>query len=49
MNRLQPALQSKDWLHIARTYNGKRQNGYDLKLKKQYEALVKKRSQKDRV
>lgn len=49
MNRLEAALQSKDWLHIARTYNGKRQNGYDLKLKKQYEALVEKRSQKDGV
>jgi hypothetical protein len=39
-NHLQKALKDKNWLHIARTYNGKNQKGYDVKLKKQYDALT---------
>ena len=39
-NHLQKSLKDKDWLHIARTYNGKHQKGYDVKLKKQYDALA---------
>jgi hypothetical protein len=40
INHLQKSLKDKDWLHIARTYNGKKQKGYDVKLKQQYDALT---------
>lgn len=49
MNRLQSALQSKDWLHIAQTYNGRRQKGYDKKLKDKYEFLVRQYLNKDEM
>jgi hypothetical protein len=49
MNRLQSALQSKDWLHIAQTYNGRRQKGYDKKLKDKYEFLVRRYLNKDEM
>lgn len=34
-------MKSKDWLVIAKRYNGADQNGYDEKIKKAYDALKK--------
>jgi hypothetical protein len=39
-NNLEKSMRDKDWLHIARTYNGKKQRGYDERLKKKYDALT---------
>ena len=36
-SRLLPALKSKNWLAFALAYNGKNQQGYDIKLKNAYE------------
>ena len=37
--KLHNALQTKDWLTAARRYNGAKQNGYDVKIKTEYERL----------
>lgn len=36
-SRLLPALKSKNWLAFALAYNGKNQQGYDIKLKNAYD------------
>ncbi|EMM6514016.1 N-acetylmuramidase domain-containing protein [Enterobacter ludwigii] len=33
-------MRTKDWLSFAKRYNGPRQNGYDLKMERNYNALL---------
>ncbi|MED5696121.1 N-acetylmuramidase family protein [Enterobacter ludwigii] len=34
------SIRTKDWLSFAKRYNGPRQNGYDLKMERNYNALL---------
>ncbi|WP_422613697.1 N-acetylmuramidase domain-containing protein [Aeromonas popoffii] len=38
-NRLLKAIRAKDWLAFALVYNGPRQEGYDKRMKDNYNAL----------
>ncbi|WP_229001677.1 N-acetylmuramidase family protein [Photorhabdus aegyptia] len=39
-NKLLNAIRTKDWLSFARIYNGPRQNGYDVKMSRNYDAII---------
>lgn len=39
-SRLSTSIVDKNWLKFARAYNGPRQNGYDVKMQENYNALV---------